>query len=419
MINHKQTASKQEFRNGFAEGFIGLAPMEGVTNLAMRLWFHLVAAPQVMATPFLRVTATYPQRELPREFAPELDELRSYLPYRLVPQLMAAETDDFLRVAPALLEHCDFVELNCGCPSPKCVGKGAGSSLLRDPDEFGAMASRISGELGPTRFAIKMRTGFQSASEFNALIEPLRQLPLARLTVHGRTRPSRYTGQADWDLIERAAQRAVAPVVASGDITDLKSLRERLAMAPSVSRVIIGRGALRNPWIFSELRQSRSERLPFQTLKISLMVQALLHELMATDPAAVYALCKDGCFTVSCGMDYDRWAKLYGVLATKLWPGHSGYPEHLREVSRATLGRVKLVWNYLRSSLPTPFFAPLPLRAANIEEFIQALEHCYSLMDDPADLELKHNPDLDWVYNGEKKVKVGESPSAGVPQAPL
>ncbi|MEN9834291.1 MAG: hypothetical protein RL011_484 [Pseudomonadota bacterium] len=392
---------------------IGLAPMEGVTHLAMRLWFHLVSAPDVMATPFLRVTATYPHRELPREFAPELGELRPYLPYRLVPQLMAADTDELLRVAPGMLDQSDFVELNCGCPSPTCVGKGAGSSLLRNADEFGAMCQRISRELGPNRFAVKMRTGFQSDSEFSALVEPLASLPLARLTVHGRTRPSRYTGQARWELIEEAAKKVTAPVVASGDVVDLASLRRRQALAPSVQSVIIGRGALRNPWIFSELRLLSSEAITFQVMRVSLMVLAQLQELMAASPDTIFALCKDGLFSESCGHNVDRWLRIYQVLGLKLWPGHTGQLESYGEVSRTTLGRVKLVWNYMRSSLPAPFFAPPPLRSRSLEEFMQALTEAFKVHGMPEFLPLRHNPELDWVYSGEKKVKVDESPCDG------
>ena len=393
--------------------------MEGVTNLPMRIWFHLVSAPETLATPFLRVTATYPHKELPREFAPELGELRAYLPYQLVPQLMAADTDEFLRVAPALLRESEFVELNCGCPSPTCVGKGAGSSLLKNADEFGTMIGRISRELGPGRFAVKMRTGFQSEQEFSTLIAPLSALPLARLTVHGRTRPNRYTGMARWDLIEEAAQKVVAPLVASGDVVDDSSLQQRLRVAPSVQHVIIGRGALRNPWIFEALRRRSHVSISFQHLRLAVLVLALLQELMATDPVKLFTLCKEGLFNQSCEHNVDRWLQVYRALAVAVWPAGHDHPDRPSEVSRATLGRVKLVWNYLRSSLPAPFFAPPPLRSGSLEGFLDGLTAAYDVLERPQYLQLCHRPEFDWLYSGEKKVKVVESTCKDLADTPI
>ena len=384
---------------------LGLAPMEGVTVLPMRLWMHLASAPKSLATPFLRVTATYPSQELPRTFAPELTELRDAVPYQLVPQIMAADQADFVRIAPLFLRHTPFVELNCGCPSPTCVGSGAGSSLLRDADEFRSVIHGITSELGAERFAVKMRTGFKDDEEFTTLLSALSEHNLARLTVHGRTRPDRYKGYARWDLIELAANMAQAPVIASGDVVDIGSLAHRSKIAPSVKGTIIGRGALRNPWIFAELRTGAPVNLKFSTLKLALITHALLHELANTDMEGLFELAKTGLFLRECGTDEDRWLHVHDQLSHRLWPSATGSItlHEPREVSRVTLGRLKMLWNYLRSSLPPPFFEPGPLRAGNLAGFLAGLSSAYEASGRPVDLYLRHAPEWDWLYSGGKQ----------------
>ena len=384
---------------------LGLAPMEGVTVLPMRLWMHLASAPKSLATPFLRVTATYPNHELPRTFAPELTELRDAVPYQLVPQIMAADSADFVRIAPLFLQHATFVELNCGCPSPTCVGSGAGSSLLRNADEFRAVIQAITSELGAERVAVKMRTGFRDDGEFEALLSAVSEYNLARLTVHGRTRPDRYKGYARWDLIELAAKKARATVIASGDIVDTLSLHQRAMIAPSVKGTIIGRGALRNPWIFSELRSGTPINLRFSTLRLALITHALLHELANTNMEGLFELAKTGLFQRECGTDQDRWQHVHDQLSYQLRPTGTGSlaTHEPVDVSRVTLGRLKMLWNYLRSSLQAPFFEPAPLRAGSLTGFLAGLSAAYEASGRPADLHLRHAAEWDWLYSGGKQ----------------
>ncbi len=398
--------------------FIALAPMEGVSNLPMRLWWHLASAPSALATPFLRVTATFPGSTLPRGFCPELTELRSYLPYPLVPQLMAADSADFVRTAPVLLTVSPFVELNAGCPSPTCVGKGAGSSLLRQGDEFHRFVGELQQGLGAKSVAVKMRTGFHSPEEFTHLISGLADYALARLTVHGRTRPQRYSGQARWDLIAAASTSLGTAVVASGDVVGQASLDQRLTTAPLVAGVLVGRGALRNPWIFQELRTGAPVRLSFTTLRYALISHALLHELYQEHIDRLFELCKSGLFSRSCGTDEEAWRQLQATLAKAVFGSeHPGFADgcqqdHLWPLARQTMGRLKMLWNYLRSSLPPVFFAPSLLRSSSLEAFLSHLERLYAEHRNQgglAELELAHQPTWDWLYSGEKQQRADVS----------
>jgi tRNA-dihydrouridine synthase len=357
---------------------LGLAPMEGVTGFAMRLWMAMVGAPPRMTTPFLRLTATHPAATLPVDFAPEVFEAPGSRPpssYELTPQVMAVEADHVIRTWP-LLEGAPVVELNCGCPSPLCSGKGAGSGLLKDPDVFAETVDRLVRAVGPGRLAVKMRTGFADASEFEALLQGVGDQPLARLTVHGRTRAQGYGGRARWDLIARAAAVARAPVVASGDVVDGPSLAALLGAAPGVASVIIGRGALRNPWLFRELQAGAPVELTIDTVIEALAVHAQLHDLSSSRPEVLRRLALDGLFArEASGTQLDAWAAMRAALAeAAAVPEDGGGPL----TSRSTVGRVKLLWSHLRTSLSAAgrgrvFFEPQLLRSKSLAELFGAI----------------------------------------------
>jgi tRNA-dihydrouridine synthase len=381
--------------------------MEGVSEFPLRLWMHLTSAPAFAGTPFLRVTPTFPARGIPERFAPELTVLRGALPYQLRPQLMAAASADFVRVAAALLPHSDTVELNCGCPAPCSVGSGAGSSLLQEPARFGRFVTEIAAALEPGRLAVKMRTGFADSSRFADLVEELAELPLARLTVHGRTRAARYTGRADWQLIAAAqTTRPALPVVGSGDIVDRSSLRRALATAATIKTVAVGRGALRNPWIFAELRAAADAGDPTaltgETLILALGAHTLLHELELTSAPRLYREVEAGYLQAPCGTDAERWRDVFGRLAFAAF-GRAAEPTAL-EVSRIALGRLKMQWSSLRSALPPAFFEPTLLRAKSVGELLAAIDAVGRRRPDAATLlTLRHEPGHDWLYAGEKK----------------
>lgn len=393
---------------------LGLAPMEGVTDLATRLWFSQTSPPDFATTPFLRVTQDYPYKRVPAIYCPEISTLKNAVPFQVAPQLMGSEAGDISRIACELLKLTEFVDINCGCPSPKVVGHCAGSGLLADPHVFVRFLEGLSRALGPQSIAIKMRTGFDDDAEFPGLLSAVDDMGPMRLTVHGRTRRDRYLGQARWPLIARAAtQLHKAKVVGSGDIVDVASFLARMAHAPGLTAVIVGRGALRNPWIFQELRSQKRVEISSQTLLLSLACYALLQEALVTNPSALFDLALAGVFLSPCGTDSEKWQKLYERL-TKLFWSEPPSLENL-EVSPGTVARVKMLWNSLRSALPVAFFSPEVLRSrtfAQLAERLSAIarglsEHevsCFrtDLGSGKALITLTHRPELDWVYAGGK-----------------
>lgn len=366
----------------------GLAPMEGVTDFATRLWFQLIGGMDFTWTPFLRVTDTFPSK-LPESFAPEVTHLRGLFKASLIFQVMGSRPDDVVRTAEILGNRVDFIDLNCGCPSPTVVGSRAGSSLLERVDLFSSFIESVAKRVGPGRLSVKMRTGFHSPNEFPELLGAIKGYPLRQLTVHGRTRPDRYTGQASWELIELAAKSCVFPVIGSGDICDKEALVSRNEISPSVDGVIIGRGALRNPWIFRD----QAEAPVLMALVAFIALQEL--GLSASDKLVQLA-------EKTAGRQLSHEGEFWGLVqsvAEQL--GQTPQRPTDLVVSARALSRGKMLWNYLRSSLPDPFMAPAVMRSSTLSDLILGIESIARQNEMTlASLELRYRREHDWMYSG-------------------
>lgn len=354
-----------------AQPSLALAPMEGVTDYPFRLWLHLASQPDWLATPFLRVTASFPNAA-PLDWAPERfhSGIRDVTPYRLIPQLMSPTVDFFVRTAERYFAEESTIEINCGCPSPRVVGHGAGSSLLASTDLFHSTIRKVASALGPHRLAVKMRTGYDDDRLFTDLHQGLAELPLAYLTVHGRTKEQRYTGLANWQQIQAAAASTPVPTNGSGDVVDQASLIERLRQAPGVAAVLIGRGALRNPWIFAELRSKHEAPRSRALIGEALAAFALLTEAQGRDAAALYRLISSRPIK-SLDDSVEKWENFNRELLPLL-----GTNEFANATfSKPTLGKVKMVWCYLQTH---PAFAhvektALLLRSSTVHAFFAGL----------------------------------------------
>ena len=385
-------------KQGWQHLDIGLAPMEGVTDLPFRLWYYLLGAPDFMSTPFLRVTPGFPPKnQLPLDFIPELTVPGTPVGYRLVPQLMTESSDDFIRVAELVLVHSEFVDLNCGCPSPNAVGGGAGSSLLEDPKKLMQMLEKACTVFGAGRISVKIRAGFHSHHELTEVCARLGELPLRRLTIHGRTRPQKYDGLSRWSAILQQAEQLPFEVYGSGDICSLASLESKFTQKHRLSGLVIGRGALRNPLIFEELRSGRPVAMQPVVLTAALEVLAQLYELKFQRPQVIFSLLNQGYFSKSLRQDAEKWQDLHRELNSALC---SLETYGRGQVSRASLGRVKMIWNYLRSSLDEAFFQPTLLRSRSLSELLTGITKIAETTDV---ITLQHRSNLDWIYTSRKK----------------
>jgi tRNA-dihydrouridine synthase B len=143
----------------------------------------------------------------------------------------------------------DIVDVNMGCPVPKIAKHSAGCSLMREPAHAQLIvAAMVKAVRIPV--TVKMRAGWTDG-EINApeLARRMADAGASAVAVHGRTAAQSYTGLSDWELIARVAGATGIPVFGSGDCVEPQQIVERMG---SVSGVLVGRGALRNPWIFEQ-----------------------------------------------------------------------------------------------------------------------------------------------------------------------
>lgn len=189
-----------------------------------------------------------------------------------------AEMAESARLAEA--EGCDLVSINFGCPVPKVVKHNGGSALLREPALVGSVTA---GVVKATRLPVvpKIRLGWDAAS-VNAveIARRIEQAGATALVVHGRTRAQGYGGQADWGAIA-AVKRAVSiPVIGNGDLFTPQDIQWQLGQS-GVDGVMLGRGAMGNPWLFSRtlslLQDGRDPGAPEARLRVAMLRRHVLH----------------------------------------------------------------------------------------------------------------------------------------------
>ena len=144
----------------------------------------------------------------------------------------------------------NIVDVNMGCPVPKISKHNAGCSLMREPEHAASVVAAMTKRV-KIPVTVKMRAGWNDDS-INApeLARRVEGAGAAAVAVHGRTAAQSYSGQSDWDLIDRVAGSVSIPVFGSGDCIEPEQIIER--MASGVSGILVGRGVLRNPWILAQ-----------------------------------------------------------------------------------------------------------------------------------------------------------------------
>lgn len=160
----------------------------------------------------------------------------------------------------------DFVDLNFGCPVPKVVKKGAGSAILKDLVRLRDVL-RVTKSAVSIPVTIKVRTGWDESSKNSPEVAQVAyDEGIAWMAIHGRTRAQAYTGLAKWDYIKEVKQKSKIPIIGNGDIVTPGMALDRLNQS-GCDAVMIGRGCLKNPWIFRQAmqlynRQKSSEEGP-------------------------------------------------------------------------------------------------------------------------------------------------------------
>jgi nifR3 family TIM-barrel protein len=224
-----------------------LAPMAGMTDTAFRRLVKRKGGCGLVVTEMVSSEGLVRGIDRTLEYAEYTEEER---PVSI--QIFGGDPDR-MAAAAQIVEAmgADIVDVNMGCPVPKIARHSAGCSLMREPGHA-ALVVRAMAKAVKIPVTVKMRAGWD-ADEINApeLARLIEDAGAAAVTVHGRTAAQSYSGFSDWDLIAKVADSVSIPVIGSGDCVEPEQLVNR-AGTGGVSGVIVGRGALRNPWIFQQ-----------------------------------------------------------------------------------------------------------------------------------------------------------------------
>ncbi len=234
-------------------GDVILAPMDGFSDLPFRLICRELGS-AMSYTEFTNADGIL-QKKLPESVAQRLRYDPSENPMTF--QIYHQDPDRLVDAAKRTLElEPDIVDLNMGCYVKDISERGAGSGMLRFPERIAHYFSRASKEL-PIPVTGKIRLGWDDASRnYLTIAKILEDNGASLIAVHARTRAQAYHGSADWDAIAEVKQTVKIPVLGNGDVKTVADIA-RMKQHTGVDGVMIGRGAIGNPWIFS--RRDREE----------------------------------------------------------------------------------------------------------------------------------------------------------------
>ncbi len=250
---------------------LALAPMQDVTTLEFMRVIHRYGGPEVYWTEFFRVHGdSRPEKWI-------LDSITKNPTGRpVIAQMIGNDIPALVRNAKLLQQFpVAAIDLNLGCPAPIVYRKCAGGGLLREPQRIDAILGALRAAV-TIPFTVKTRIGFESPDEFDALLKIFTKHAIDLLTVHARTVVQMYRPGVRYDLIAQAARELKCPVMANGNVFSAAQAKALLAET-GARGLMIGRGAIRNPWLFDQIRaELRGEKVQLPTGRELL---AYIHEL--------------------------------------------------------------------------------------------------------------------------------------------
>lgn len=235
---------------------LALAPMQDVTDLPFWKLMTAYGGADIYYTEYFRVHAT---STLEKYILKSVTENPTDRP--VIAQMIGNDIPSLVRTARQLQQYpITAVDLNLGCPAPVVYRKCAGGGLLREPQRVDAILGALRDAV-KIKFTVKTRIGFDSPRVFDEFLPIFAKHSLDLLTVHGRTVHEMYRTEVHYDYIARAVAAMNCPVLANGNVHSAQKAEEVLKLT-GARGLMIGRGAIRNPWLFHQIRQrQRGETL--------------------------------------------------------------------------------------------------------------------------------------------------------------
>lgn len=250
-----------------------LAPMAGITDYPFRKLVHSKGEANLYSE---MVAVNAINRKNPKTY--RIADVRQE-PYPVIVQLVGNDDRLFSEAAKLAADLGAYsLDINMGCPVRKIVGNESGSALMKDLSRA-AKIIEATVDATPLKVSVKFRKGWDNSSinavEFAKMCE---NSGASYITVHGRTRAQGYSGQADWKIIKQVKQAVKIPVIGNGDITSVY-LAQKMIDETGVDGVMIGRGALGNPWLLGQTNDYLKYKKEPSKISVQEIRQALLQQL--------------------------------------------------------------------------------------------------------------------------------------------
>lgn len=232
--------------------------MQDVTTLPFMKIVADCGAPDIFVTEYFRVHEhSTPEPHILESITENPSDKPVYA------QLIGEDLTHLVRTAKLLQPYpIAGIDLNMGCPAPKVYKKNVGGGLLRDPHKIDAILGCLRAAI-PGRFTVKMRLGFADWETYPQVLDLINEHQVDMLSVHGRTVKEMYRGEPHYDLIKQAVETVHCPVLANGNISSVRKGQQVLEQTGAAG-LMVGRAAIRNPWIFRQLNEHFAGKTMFR-----------------------------------------------------------------------------------------------------------------------------------------------------------